>query len=265
MFRLLPSGSQRPSNDTGVLTSASRVAILCGAVDFAGSFLLARPISAQPTPTSVILDPSVLFEDEALEWLRDAKLWPFLAVSRSLWEMLNDGAHGEAFAPFAEPDEDRANTVRALIAENGIRQYSYEEALHDAAYDEEGREVTGRLLEQNGHLGPVLADEWAFVTSQSVAVIKGNILHTLAAFEKAKAEVVRCTREQMDKVLTAVRGHLPDQVMDALKWVAPRARRVPNWLLLGGSIASAAIPAISWPLVGVDLGRHAVIIVAGDP
>jgi hypothetical protein len=40
---------------------------------------------------------------------------PFLAVSHALWQRLDTGEYGAAFAPYAEPGEKRMNAVRAAI------------------------------------------------------------------------------------------------------------------------------------------------------
>jgi hypothetical protein len=227
--------------------------------------VLVASISTPIAPTRVILDPSVLFTDEALEWLRNPELQPFLAVSYSLLQRLDAGEFGDAFAPYAEPSEELAGAVRGAIAENSIATYSYERALNDPAWPDEARGIVGRLLEENPRFGDVLADEWAFVSSQSIAVIWGKIRDTLEAFAKAGAEVYEQTREEMGQVLDAVRDHIPEPVLNGLKTTSRYAKKVPNWLLLGGAIAGAAVAVLAWPMVAVEASRVGIIVIAGDP
>jgi hypothetical protein len=115
----------------------------------------------------IILDPSVLFTEEALTWLETPALRPFLVVSQALWERLEDPEVGAQFERFGvSPSPEDVDRVRRALAE--IEKFSGDRPDLPAGT----RVIRDRLLQSDEPLADVLADEWVFVTSQSIGVIR---------------------------------------------------------------------------------------------
>jgi hypothetical protein len=217
-----------------------------------------------PEPSRVFLDPSIVFSDEALEWIANPELRPWLAVSGALMRRLEDPPSGEAFLPYAEPDPERIVQVREALRESEVMVYSVEQALAEGKLSEEARVICDRLAGGDEPLGDVLADEWAFLTTQSLAVIWERAKHSLQAFVRAGGEVIEVAADKMRAALDEVREHIPAPVLNAMKQVDPAADRV-KWLVYGGEIAGQLVPPLGLALTiaqGIKLG---IVVIAGDP
>lgn len=210
----------------------------------------------------IILDPSVVFTDEALGWLSDDEIRQHLVVSQALYERLENPEAGEQFAPWdATPDPQRVFEVRNAL--EGLPKFSFNDA---GELPEEARRVLGALLdERRAELGDVVAeiaaDEWAFLSSQSWAALRARVRTTIDAFVLAGVHVYEVTRDQINEWLDAVREAIPDSVLDRMKF----ANEHPI-LIAGGIHAIQALAHLHGvPLEiaeSVQLGNGAL---AGDP
>jgi hypothetical protein len=208
----------------------------------------------------------VIFTDEGLEWLSDADLRPFLAVSRALYERLEDAENTEQFRPYAEPTPDRIVEVREAIRSNELRLYSWEEAQQRADISSDARNVGDALLYGDEPLGDVLADEWYFVTTESLAVLKERARATIDAFRRAGAKVYEVSDELMRGALEKVREAIPGPVLSQMKRAATILDRRPTKvLLLGGTIAALIVPYIGIPVAAAEIAAGATVLIAGDP
>jgi hypothetical protein len=209
----------------------------------------------------VIIDPSVLFTEEIVEWLSNARLRRSLFVSEALWQRLENPDGGEQFIPYgANPGPNEIRRIRAAFAEN---RFSY----HDAVDLPEGaRGVCEELLAGEAPLGDVLADEWAFVTSQSLAVLAEGTQATLDAFRKSGGQVFTVGEREMERGLNAIRRKLPPRLLKIMK-VAGRfpRRRLPKLLVVGGSFALGLLPHVGLSVGVASLIQEGVAVIAGDP
>jgi hypothetical protein len=138
----------------------------------------------------VILDPSFLFTEEALGWMEISGLGEYLVVSESLRRRLDDpewlieelAAHGVPVL-----NVDLIVAVRNALEQNDIATFSYEAAREREQLPPGAEVVCGNLLESEEPLADALADEWAFVTSESLAVVverAGDTLGALSGLEQ---------------------------------------------------------------------------------
>jgi hypothetical protein len=210
----------------------------------------------------VILDPSVLFTDEALGWLEDPELAPFLAVSRALWEQLEDPEIGWQFAPWGtRPDPDRVSRVRQAL--EPITKFSHTD-VDELPGDADS--VRNRLLDSDDPFRHVLADEWAFLASHSLAVLARNATRTLRRFARAGAHVYAATREEMERGLEAIRDMLPPRVLEVMKYVGKGPSGFGGKLIVaGGGYALAMIPHVGGALQIASYVQQGIGAIAGDP
>jgi hypothetical protein len=213
----------------------------------------------------VILDPSVIFSEEALGWIADPELSPLLVVSRALVARLQDGTGGEQFLPYANPNPQQIERVRNALAAREIAVFSFNEAAEQGVLPDGAREICERLLEGDEPLGDVLADEWAFLTTQSLAVLRERAKHAIDAFRRAGAQVIEVASDAMRDALSTIRQHIPAPVLDAMKRLDPLAQEFPKWLLLGGEIAGYIIPPLGLSLLIAKGVKEGVVAIAGDP
>jgi len=223
--------------------------------------VLASSALATETPTRVIIDPSVLFTDETLIWLSDARLRPSLFVSEALWQRLENPEGGEQFLPYgARPNPDQIRRIRQAFAEN---RFSYRDA---AELPEGARDICEKLLSSDEPLADVLADEWAFLTSQSVAILAERTQASLDAFRRAGGHVYTVSDREMKRGLLAIRRRLPPRFLRVMKRIVnfPK-RKLPKLLVAGGEFALALLPHVAVPLGAAELIRQGLAVVAGDP
>jgi hypothetical protein len=211
----------------------------------------------------VILDPSVLFTDEALTWLADAEIRPSLAVSLALWQRLADPAVGDSLRPFGvSTDPDRIGRLRDALRE--VSKFSHRDvnALTDAA-----RAIRDALLASNEPMPDVLADEWIFLSSQSIGIVAENARVTLDAFERAGGRVYTVADEQMQRALQAIRRRLPRWLLRVMKRFG-RLRppgNVGKLLVFGGNIAVLLLPHVGLPVAIATAIQSGAAVIAGDP
>ncbi|HWX98169.1 MAG TPA: hypothetical protein VNZ01_15105 [Solirubrobacteraceae bacterium] len=208
----------------------------------------------------------MIFTDEGLEWLSSGELRPFLAVSQALYARLEEPENTEQFRPYAEPTPERIVEVREAIRSNELRLYSSEEAQGRNDISPEDRKVGDALLYGVEPLGDVLADEWYFVTTESLAVLKQKARATIEAFKRAGAKVYEISDRTMGRALEKVQDAIPGPVLAKLKGVARVVDRRPSKvLLLGGAIAALIVPHIGIPVAAAEIAAGATVLIAGDP
>jgi hypothetical protein len=216
-------------------------------------------------PTRIILDPSFLFTDEAMSWLDAADLLPWLVISESLWRRLEDPEAGNQFLPYGvNPDADQMRRVRLAVGAVGAR-FSYREA---AQLPEGTRSICEALLSSDEPLADVLADEWAFLTSQSLGKFLEKAAAPFQAFGRAGAKVYRVTDDHMERGLNAVRQRIPDPLVRVMKAVGnfPPKKEL-KFIVSGGSLAVAilAVPHVGIPVGAAKTVQAGLGVIAGDP
>jgi hypothetical protein len=218
---------------------------------------------AARVPARVILDPSVLFTDDVLDWLTDPELGQALVVSEALWQRLEDPEAVQQYIPYASPNPDQVRRARDAIASNEIARFSYRDA---GELPEGTRGICDALLSSDEPLADVLADEWAFLTSQSLGLIAEQTRESLAAFRRAGGQVFEVSRAEMERGLRAVRQRIPPPFLKVMKVVGRFPWKTPKWVVAGGGLALAFAPhLVGVPVAAASLFKAGVAIIAGDP
>lgn len=229
-------------------------------------------------PERLMLDPTVVLLESALDWLRDQGLRDSIIVSRALSERLV-GRRRQELAQFV--DEPIPDEVLAAIV--GLRTFSWRESQVAR------REVVDALLELEG--GEIFADQYAYLVSHSWLALRerarnwagdlgdvtGGALHggleTLEAFARAGVARFNVADAQVAEYLKRARGVLPKPVVDGLKHVQGVAAGLGDpkkhpMLVVGGAAALAVLaifPAMTVPTVAASLITTGMAVVAGDP
>jgi hypothetical protein len=115
-------------------------------------------------------------------------------------------------------------------------------------------------------LADVLADEWAFIASQSLAALAERARHAIGAFARAGVEVVEVTREQMMEGLEFARDVIPPNFLQRMKAVDHMVESIPKWVVVGGHLgAHFFVPPLALPLILADALAAGNALIAGDP
>jgi hypothetical protein len=216
--------------------------------------------AAAMPPSRVILDTSFLLTEEAMDWITDPELQPWFVVSNALVDRLADPDLIDEWGQFGVRAD--ADQLRKLVAAlEPIERFSHRE-FEDLS---EPAGAIRRALLEDGPLGEVFADEWVFLTTQSLGVFAFS-RRTLDRFIRAGAHVYDVANEAMERGLAAISEHLPPWLVDDMKKFArfPH-RRTPKLILLGGLIAAFFVPAVglgAGVLASVQMGTG---VIAGDP
>lgn len=221
------------------------------------------------SPSHVILDPSFLFSDEALEWIGNPELAQYLVVSEALWSRMEDPqALAEELERFGAPIPDPGviEMVREAINAAAITKFSYERASADGELEDGTEEVCRGLFANEEPLADALADEWAFVTSQSLAALGKRAGQALGAFSRAGASVIGVVKEKMIRTLEEARESLPPGLLGVMKQVDGGYDRSPKLLLIGGGIAAGIfVPPLGIGMQVAELVLAGNAVLAGDP
>lgn len=215
------------------------------------------------TPARIIIDPSFLFTDEALTWLDDPDVGPSLVISESLWQRLENPDRGEQFLPYGvHPNADQIRRIRNAFEASEMR-FSYREVEQ---LPQGARGIRDALLSSNEPLADVLADEWVFLTSQSLAVIAEKTKASLDAFRRAGGQVHVVSRAQMQRGLRAVRRRIPSPLLKVMKRVGrfPWSRGT-NFIVAGAGVALLMLPHVGLALTVGESIIAGVAVIAGDP
>lgn len=221
------------------------------------------------SPSRVILDPSVLFREEALAWMGTPELGEHLVVSDALRRRMDNPAE------LARELEDygvsgvspeMVESVRGALEEGNVRPFSYQRAREEGELPEGTIAICRELLEIDGPLADVLADEWAFVTSQSLAVLAEDAGRALGAFARAGARVIGIPRQRMVAALGEARAHIPPGLLERMKSVSGVWERFPKLLVAGGELAAhVLVPPLGIAVGVAELLLEGNAVLAGDP
>jgi hypothetical protein len=127
----------------------------------------------------VIVDPSVLFGDDDIEWLQDDELRPYLAVSLAFTERLQGAEAGALPGLFESRSDDRLRQIRTIV--EGIERFSWRQ-VEDLQPGPAA--IRNALRMSDDPLAEVWADEWVFLTSQSWGIF-GRVRLGVEAFARA--------------------------------------------------------------------------------
>ncbi len=211
----------------------------------------------------VMLDASFVFTDEALEWLRDTSLQPYLAVSRALVAAVdNDPDIIEHLRPWrVAPTAQRLAEFRNAVG--NILIYDYREEQNSPP---QARQFADRLMSVGEPLGEMLADEWIFLTSHSIAILARRAGKTIAAFRRAGIQVFLRARREVERGLDAIHDRIPEPVLNVMKTVGtwPRTRGA-KIVLLGAELAAEFALGLGLAVTIVDAVRQGLGVIGGDP
>lgn len=118
--------------------------------------------------------------------------------------------------------------------------------------------MPGRACNQTG----CLLHEWAFITSQSLAIIAEEFRHSLDAFRRVGTTLVEVGREEMETALEKMREQIPPALLKVMKHANDPAVKL---VVLGGRIAAIAVPALHLPAQVAGAVRAGTAVIAGDP
>lgn len=224
-------------------------------------------VDGQPNEleSRVILDPSVLLTEEAFTWLADVEMRPSLVISQALVDVLVTPGRWAELVPYgADLGSDMLPRLRNAIGP--ITRFSYRE-VEDLP--DEARHIRDALLSSDGPLHELLADEWVFITSQSIGVLHNDRQRTLDAFRRAGVQVNTVANDVLARGLGAIRQRLPRWLARVMKGIG-RLRPHPRGdfgklLVIAGNVGVALVPYVGLPVAvaGAIAGGFAVI--AGDP
>lgn len=223
--------------------------------------LLARAVASEPAISRVIIDPSALFTEEALAALYAEELRPFLVVSKALPAILASGTALAELADFGvQTNPQQLARVRDALAAIDIFSQTQANAPDGA------RRIVERLLAdpEPGRFSAVLADEWAFMTSQSLGWFGDIGARAFGTFKKAGGLIHEVSDEAMRGALAAVHESVPP-VLAVMKVVGNVGGRPGHAIAVGGGLAMLFIPPLAIPgglVVGIKEG---LAVIAGDP
>jgi hypothetical protein len=189
----------------------------------------------------LMLDPSILFWDRAIDWLEGhAAERTELVVSSTFYGYLTGGFQPNVFAQYVPPEErdalsNRWGRVAPLIA--NLQRFSFDsvrlpsELLND---------VSGALVAGNS---PQFADEWAYLHSQSIMVAR--LRNPLDAFRSAGAAIVEYGSKLRDQAIQLV---VPSGNVTARQFIT---QVVPKWIVVGGATAGGSMLGPGGALMGL--------------
>ncbi|MGH2974766.1 MAG: hypothetical protein ACRDLL_07860 [Solirubrobacterales bacterium] len=184
--------------------------------------------------------------------------------SEALYHLLEDpAAAGPVLLPFGVDPGD-IQRVRATLAQLEVRRFSYRDVEE---LPEGAQAVRERLLASGDPLSETMADEWVFVTTQSLAILLDRTKHSFERFVRGGAERYELTRDQMERGLRAARDRIPPPLSTVMKTYAnfPRGR-FPKFVVAGGAVALAIlVPVAGVPFALEGAVRAGVCVVVGDP
>jgi hypothetical protein len=211
--------------------------------------------------TGVILDPSVALTQDALAWLEDPELRPSLVISAALWERMLDPEADDEFRAFdVIRDPDLIRRLRAAL--ESVPRFSYRDVPE---LPDEARAVRDALLSSDEPLNEVLADEWVFLQTQSLAALRDGVRRTMEAFVRAGARIYEATNAAMTRALGELQDRLPPGLVRVMKGAAGPKDPIPKALLAGGEIALGFVPFLGVPVAIIGAIQVGSGLIAGDP
>lgn len=209
------------------------------------------------TARSLLIDPSVLLSRRGLEWLASrGSNEAGIVISRGFKQALLEYPDRELrrFLHVRDSGSYPRRRDRLLRLTEDIPTFSYRDVLlanSQMAAIQEG--LLGLFPE-----GEVLADEWAFLQSNSWLVSANR--RVLAAFRNAGAVIVEFGRKALDDV---IRMSVPERDIPETLTSAFLAKVGGKWVVAGGSLIWLGITL--GPLAGPAGLAAPVLIQAFDP
>lgn len=220
----------------------------------------------QEEVSRVIIDPTALFTEEAVDWLEDPELRPYLVVSEALWRRLEDPASEGILLEYAEGNAELIERVREGLQRNEIPRFSFEQALGTEELPEGAREICEHLMASDEPFADVFADEWAFLTSQSLGVVVRRTMRTVHdtfdVFRRHGGDVYEIARESVEAALDVVQDRIPPALLGVMKHADDRFIK---FILFGGTIAGFVVPGLHVPVAIGRAVQQGTAIIAGDP
>ena len=210
----------------------------------------------------IVLDPSFLFTEDAISWLDDPNARPSLVISESL-----RAAVDEANLDFlAEPyglDLQAIDLPYFQAVLVGIDTFSARDADLPSG---EAWELLSRLTEGDAPTTALIADEYAFIASQSLGAVINEYGFTLRQWEAAGVTLYRVNRANMLAGLGRFRNRLPPRLLSVTKAISnfPRGRAA-KFVIAGGAIGVSLIPYVGLPLAIAGAVRAGTAFIVGDP
>lgn len=204
---------------------------------------------------SMMIEPSLLFSEHGIEWVRRSLETDVeLVVPSIVYEWLGGVGDLDPSLLLAPEDAEMFEANLAAIGEFGpdvLRSFNHRQA----AIDSSAQLVANRLLASEDPAANTWADEWAYLQSHSWLAAK--LRRCLDAFEAAGAAVVEFGKEVGIDLIEEVipPEHLPRSI-DAEVILRATAK----WMVVGGShalggtVGSIAGAAVGGP-VGVVIGE----------
>jgi hypothetical protein len=225
--------------------------------------LLLTVVAAQRQVSKVILDPSALFAEGALQRIAEPELRPYLVVSAALWRRLGSADAVDRLGSYGI-DATPAEVDRVRNAIEGIELFSGAgDDLPDAV-----RRIRDRLLRDDEPFADVLADEWVFITTQSIGAFAGTAAkRAIAAFRRAGGAVHEISDKKMERGLAKIRKRMPPKMLGTMKVVGrlrPKGQTA-QFLCFGGGIALLLLPHVALGAGIAASVKQGVAIIAGDP
>ena len=192
-------------------------------------------MSSYGTAHQFFVDPSILLSDPGLAWLEeDLQARQDIVVSANFVESIRNRPQrlSSVFLPPSQAQLLWESRERLIPVLEGVQRFHF----RDAVLDTDQGKVLENLLGINDLDSDTLADEWAYLQSQSWGI--SRFRPVLIAFARAGAGVVEYGRHARDE---AIQAAVREQSIPA-KLTPPFLARVgAKWLLLGGATAGGAV------------------------
>lgn len=203
----------------------------------------------------VMLDASVLLTEDAAVWLQDETVRSSVTISENLWILMNEGVD---LSPFGV-DPSRELTERLLVLLESVPRFSFSDAVE---LSEEARAVLQEIRSVDSHLANVIADEWLFLTTQSLGVFLQKVRYALEGFARAGARIFEIPPDRFIPLIRDPESGVPQWLLDLKSADNPRTEIL---LVLGGELAKRFAPHLDDTVTLLELIRAGVGLVAGDP
>jgi hypothetical protein len=190
-----------------------------------------------PEPDLLMLDPSFLFSEDGVTWLREEPRvrTEEIVISSALMGWLRSGDRVEDLMAFVAPEDlDGIDERRAALAE--LLEVSQTFSWEGVDLEGPDEEVLLALREGGDLAAAALADEWAFLQSHSWALSKLHL--PLDAFRDAGAAVLEYGRRLREELVNVV---IPQKEAPPALTRRLLAKASAKWLIVGGAGAGGAL------------------------
>jgi hypothetical protein len=181
------------------------------------------------------VDPSILLSDSGLAWLEEnPQAHRDIVVSANFVQSIQGRSQrlSSAFLPHSQVQSLAENRERLLGVLADVQTFRFQ----DADLEREQARVRDNLLAIDDPDSAALADEWAYLQSQSWGI--NRFRPVLAALARAGAVVVEYGRRARDE---AIQAAIPQRSIPERLTPQFLARVGAKWLVLGGAAAGGAV------------------------